>query len=38
MKKFIEAGKPHDWIKYHKLPDKLEPISQNKEKQFLPKT
>ena len=38
MRKFIEAGKPHDWIKYHKLPGKLNPISQNQGKQFLEKT
>jgi len=25
----MAAGKPHDWLKYHKLPDKLLPISEN---------
>jgi hypothetical protein len=25
--KFIAAGKPHDWLQYHKLPSRLEPIS-----------
>jgi len=25
--KFLAAGKPHDWIKYHKLPEKLLPVS-----------
>lgn len=26
IEKFLAAGKPHDWYKYHKLPEKLEPI------------
>jgi len=34
----MEAGKPHDWIQYHSLPDILEPISQVKQKQFLQKS
>ena len=28
MEKFMAAGKPHDFIKYHKLPMKKMPISQ----------
>ena len=23
IEKFMAAGKPHDWLKYHDLPDKL---------------
>ena len=25
--KFLAAGKPHDWLQYHKLPSRLEPIT-----------
>lgn len=28
-RKLLASGKPHDWLKYHKLPDKLLPISDN---------
>ena len=27
LRKFQEAKKPHDWIKYHKLPEVLTQIS-----------
>ena len=26
--KFLAAGKPHDWLQYHKLPMRLEPMTQ----------
>jgi hypothetical protein len=26
IEKFMAAGKPHDWIQYHKLPEKLQSI------------
>lgn len=29
IEKFLAAGKPHDWIQYHKLPEKLVPVDQN---------
>lgn len=29
MEKFMAAGKPHDWLKYHTLPEKLIPISRD---------
>ena len=35
--KFLAANKPHDWIKYHKLPEKLQSIDQNPETKFLQK-
>jgi hypothetical protein len=28
LDKFMNAGKPHDWYLYHKLPDKLTPLAQ----------
>lgn len=37
FEKFLAAGKPHDWFKYHKLPEKLESIDQNLESKFLDK-
>ena len=27
LDKFLAAGKPHDWIKYHSLPELLEPVT-----------
>ena len=37
IEKFMAAGKPHDWIKYHDLPGKLQSIDQNPETLFLEK-
>ena len=37
VEKFLAAGKPHDWYKYHKLPEKLQAIDQNPESQHLDK-
>lgn len=29
MEKFMAAGKPHDWYKYHKLPEKLNTMNND---------
>ena len=35
IEKFLAVNKPHDWLKYHKLPEKLQSVDQNPATKFL---